>query len=157
MPTKRVPAALPAIAFLGVAVARIAWPSRNSPEDDAKTVAVLDTKYQAAVKVNDATTMSQILADDFILVTGSGKTYTKNDFLNEARNETPTYERNDELAQQVRVWGDTAVVTAKLWEKGATKDGSFDRTFWFSDTYVRTPNGWRYFFGQSSLPLPKPL
>jgi hypothetical protein len=28
-----------------------------SPEDDAKAVAALDTKYQAAVKANDATTM----------------------------------------------------------------------------------------------------
>jgi hypothetical protein len=24
----------------------------------------------------------------------------------------------------------------------------------FSDTYVRTPSGWRYVFGQASLPLP---
>jgi hypothetical protein len=32
---------------------------------------------------------------------------------------------------------------------------AFDYTLWFSDTYVRTPNGWRYVFGQSSLPLPK--
>jgi hypothetical protein len=28
-----------------------------------------------------------------------------------------------------------------------------DRKFWFSDTYVRTSAGWRYVFGQSSLPL----
>lgn len=26
---------------------------------------------------------------------------------------------------------------------------------WFSDTYIRTPAGWRYAFGQSSIPLPK--
>lgn len=28
-------------------------------------------------------------------------------------------------------------------------------THWFSDTYVRTATGWRYVFGQSSMPLPK--
>jgi hypothetical protein len=32
-----------------------------SPEEDAKIVAALDTKYQAAVKANDAQTMDQIL------------------------------------------------------------------------------------------------
>ena len=38
-----------------------------SPEDDAKTVAALDTQYQAAVKANDVTTMDQdFLADDFV-------------------------------------------------------------------------------------------
>jgi ketosteroid isomerase-like protein len=53
------------------------------------------------------------------------------------------------------VWGDTAVVTALLWVKGKGSDGKpFDRKLWFSDTYVRTPAGWRYVFGQASLPLP---
>ncbi len=46
-----------------------------SPEEDAKAVAALDTKYQAAVKTNDATDMDQILADDFVLVTGRGNVY----------------------------------------------------------------------------------
>ena len=96
--------------------------------------------------------MARILADDFILVTGSGKTYTKADMLAEARR-GDVYEQNDEESQTVRVWGDTAVVTAKLWEKGTTKGVAFDHRFWFSDTYVRTPHGWQYVFGQSSLPL----
>jgi hypothetical protein len=55
------------------------------PTDDEQTVAGLDTQYQAAVKVNDATTMGRILADDFVLVTGSGKTYTRADLLAESR------------------------------------------------------------------------
>jgi hypothetical protein len=31
-----------------------------------------------------------------------------------------------------------------------------DRRVWFSDTYVRTPQGWKYVFGQVSLKLPTP-
>jgi hypothetical protein len=31
---------------------------------------------------------------------------------------------------------------------------TFNRRLWFSDTYVRTAAGWRYFFGQASLRLP---
>src|SRR6266566_2327767 len=49
---------------------------------------------------------------------------------------------------------DFAVVTALLWEKGTDKGTPFDYRLWFSDTYVRTPGGWRYVFGQASLPLP---
>jgi ketosteroid isomerase-like protein len=127
--------------------------SDTSTEYDQKTVAALDTEYQAAVKINDASTMDRILADDFILVTGSGKTYTKADMLNDAKSAGTSYESNDEDIQTVRVWGNTAVVTAKLWEKGTTNGQSFDRKFWFSDTYVRTSAGWKYVFGQSSLPL----
>jgi ketosteroid isomerase-like protein len=123
--------------------------------DDKSTVSGLDTAYQAAVKQNDAATMDRILADDFILVTGSGKTYSKVDLLTEARGGRVVYEHQEDTAQTVRIWGDTAVVTAKLWEKGTDNGKPFDYTVWFSDTYVRTPTGWRYVFGQSSLPLPK--
>ena len=128
-----------------------------SPEDDVKTVAALDTKYQAAVKSNDATTMDQILADDFVLVTGRGKVSSKADLIESARKKEVTYERQDEEpgTQKVRVWGDTAVVTALLWIKAVQGGKPIDYKLWFSDTYVRTSAGWRYVFGQASLPLPQ--
>ena len=128
-----------------------------SPEDDAKTVAALDTKYQAAVKANDATTMAQVLADDFVLITGRGSVFSKADLLDSARKKEATYERQEEEpgTQKVRVWGDTAVVTALLWIKSVQGGKPADYKLWFSDTYVRTPTGWRYVFGQASLPLPK--
>lgn len=128
-----------------------------SSEEDTKTVAALDTKYQAAVKANDAATMDQILADDFVLVTGRGAVFSKADLLDSARKKEVTYERQDEEpgTQKVRVWGNTAVVTALLWIKSVRGGKPADYKLWFSDTYIRTPTGWRYVFGQASLPLPK--
>lgn len=128
-----------------------------SSADDAKTVAALDTQYQAAVKENDAATMDRILADDFVLVTGRGKVYDKTELLKAAREKQVIYEHQDEEAgsQKVRVWGDTAVVTALLWIKAVQEGKPVDYKLWFSDTYVRSPTGWRYVFGQASLPLPK--
>jgi ketosteroid isomerase-like protein len=128
-----------------------------SSEEDAKTVAALDTKYQAAVKANDAQTMDQILVDDFVLVTGRGKVYNKADLVDSARKKEVTPERQDEEpgTQKVRVWGDSAVVTALLWIKSMQGGKPADYKLWFSDTYVRTPTGWRYVFGQASLLLPK--
>lgn len=126
-----------------------------STNDDEKIVAALDTKYQAAVENNDAATMDRILAKDFVLVTGRGQTYSKADLLKEARQKTRTYERQDDSNQKVRVWGDTAVITALLWAKGTEEEKPFDYKLWFSDIYVRTANGWQYRFAQASLPLPK--
>ena len=128
--------------------------ARAASRTDAEIVAALDTEYQAAVGRNDAATMDRILADDFVLVLGNGKVQTKAELLQEARDKTITWEQQTEVddSQKVRVWGDTAVVTAKLWVKGRTKDGrTFDRKLWFSDTYVKTKAGWRYVFGQASL------
>lgn len=131
-------------------------PASALPADDVKTVAALDTRYQAAVKANDADTMAQILAPDFVLVLGSGTVYTTQQLLDSARNKDTIYDRQEEDAgtQTVRVWDDTAVVTARLWLKGASAGKPFDRRLWFSDTYRRTSKGWRYIFGQASLPLP---
>jgi ketosteroid isomerase-like protein len=126
-----------------------------SEEEDRRTVAQLDTEYQAAVKRNDAAVMDRILADDFLLVTGSGKTHDKADLLRDARSGGTFYQHQEDSERTVRVWGDTAVVTAKLWEKGSSAGKSFDYTLWFSDTYVRTPSGWRYVFGQAAGPLAK--
>ena len=124
--------------------------------DDRASVAALDTKYQAAVKNNDAAAMDQILADNFVLATGNGKTFKKADLIGEARTGDNRYEHQEDSQQTVRIWSDTAVVTALLWVKGRDKDQSFDYKLWFSDIYVRTPTGWRYAFGQASLRLPSP-
>ena len=127
----------------------------GSSVDDEKAVAALDTEYQSAVKTNDVATMDRILADDFVLVTGVGKTYTKADLLEQARSKRVVYEHQEDSAQKVRVWGDTGVVTALLWAKGIEDRKPFDYKLWFSDTSVRTPAGSRYVLGQASTRLPK--
>lgn len=131
-----------------------------SPEEDRATVAALDTGYQAAVERNDAETMARILHPDMVLVVGRGVVYTREELLRSARERDIEYEHQveDEGTQIVRLYGrDTAIVTARLWLKGTPREGeAFDRRLWFSDTYVRTPEGWRYAFGQSSISLPNP-
>jgi ketosteroid isomerase-like protein len=126
----------------------------NTLPTDESVVTALDTEYQEAVKNNDVATMDRILADDFVLVTGNGTAYTKTDLLKEAAEKTVIYERQEDSNQTVRIWGDTAVITALLWAKGTDRGEPFDYKVWFSDTYVRTALGWRYVFGQSSLRLP---
>jgi ketosteroid isomerase-like protein len=126
-----------------------------SVEEDAKTVAALDTQYQAAVKANDVATMDRLLADNFFLISSSGKSFTKADLLNEARSGEFQYAHQEDTDQTVRVYGDTAVITAKLWVQGTDSGKPFDYTLWFSDTYARTPSGWRYVFGQAACRLTK--
>ena len=141
--------ALLSVLSVGAAVA--------SPEDDRRHVAALDTAYQAAVERNDAEAMAAILHPDMILVVGRGVVLTRDELLRLAREEEFLYEHQVEDAgtQSVRLYGDdTAIVTARLWLKGTHHGEAFDRTLWFSDTYVRTQEGWRYAFGQSSLALP---
>jgi ketosteroid isomerase-like protein len=122
---------------------------------DQKKIGELDLKFQAAVKHNDAAIMAEILHEDMILVLGDGRASTRQEQLLESEQKLLTYEIQDEEpgTQTVRVFGDTGVVTALL-IKGTHNAKAFDRRLWFSDTYVRTATGWKYFFGQASLALP---
>jgi ketosteroid isomerase-like protein len=126
--------------------------------DDERTVAQLDRDYQLAVENHDLATIKRIHADDMILVLGDGRVVAGAQLEERAGTAAVRYEQQDEIpgTQKVRVWGDTAVVTALLWIKGsdATR-GAFEYKLWFSDTYVRINGTWRYAFGQASLPLPK--
>jgi len=136
------------------AVASVGW---AGVEEDRAAVAELDTEYQAAVKGNDVETMARILHPDFVLVTGVGKVFSRQELLDSARQAIATYSHQEEVegTQTVRVYGDTAVVTACLWIAGTPKGATttFDYKLWFSDTYVRTPEGWRYAFGQAAQRL----
>jgi len=127
-----------------------------APSVDRNKIAQLDRIYQEAVKRNDVATMNRILHPSFQLVLGDGRKVSRKQLIEEARSRRITYELQDEVpdTQAVRVWGDTAIVTAKLRLKGTKEGTPFDRTLWFSDTYVRTDRGWKYLFGQASLPLP---
>jgi ketosteroid isomerase-like protein len=144
---------LAVIILVGSVLILVPFAASGDSAEDTKTLAALDRQYQAAVKSNDAAVMDRILADDFIVVTGSGKVYTRADLLQFAKTRRVQYEHQEDSDQTVRVWGDTAVVTAKLWMKGLDQGKPFDFHIWFSDTYVRTPGGWRYVHGQASLPL----
>jgi ketosteroid isomerase-like protein len=137
----------------------LASPTAGATEEaDRRTVAMLDTEFQAAVKRNDADAIARILHKDMVLVLGDGHVSSREDQIQEARNKIISYERQEEEpgSQSVRVTGETAIVTARLWIKGVRSGAAFDRRVWFSDTYVRTAAGWQYFFGQASLPLPHP-
>jgi ketosteroid isomerase-like protein len=142
--------------LLIMAMGLAAFAARASSDDPRQLVAKLDVEYQAAVKVNDVKTMERILHKDMILVLGNGTAETREELIKEARDKSITFEQQEEDpgTQTVRVWGDTAVVTARLWVKGVNNGHAFNRHLWFSDTYVRTRDGWRYAFGQASLHLP---
>lgn len=119
-----------------------------------KHIVELDAEFQQAVKIGDTRTIDRIVADDFVLVNGRGEAFSKVDLLKTVREGKIVYERQEDSDQAVRVWGDTAIITALLWAKGTKNGEPFEYKVWFSDVYKLTPTGWRYVFAQVSLRLP---
>jgi ketosteroid isomerase-like protein len=73
--------------------------------------------------------------------------------LEEARDRVAVYEYQEAGERTVRVWGDTAVVTALLRAKGEQYGEPFEVRLWYSDTYARIDGKWRYVLGQASTRL----
>jgi uncharacterized protein (TIGR02246 family) len=144
------------VVLVAIAAASASVSGAMSLKTDAQEVARLDTEFQAAVKRNDSDTMARILHPDMVLILGDGRVNTRAEQLEEAKTKLIAYQIQDEDpgTQAVRVHGDTATVTARLRIKGTMRGKDFERLLWFTDVYVRTASGWRYFFGQASLPLP---
>lgn len=145
------------VAFLG---ALMMFEAHAETSKDSSTIAELDTQYQAAVERGDWQAMDRILHPDFVLVLGDGTVYTRNQLIDSARDGNVRFDEQVEVpgTQVVRMFGaDTATVTALLIVKGRrpSNQTSFDYKLWFTDTYVRTPQGWRYAFGQASTPMPR--
>lgn len=133
---------------------------KPAARSDAEIIAAIDTEYQAAVERNDWQGMDRILHKDFTLVLGNGTVISRAQLVDEARSGDIVYEKQVEMpgTQTVRLFGkDTATVTALLWLKYQRKSTgkAQDYKLWFSDTYVRTAEGWKYAFGQASLRLPE--
>src|ERR1035437_7030079 len=78
--------------------------------DDRDIVAALDTRYQAAVQHHDVQVLSEILTADI---------------LREAHDTAEVYDRQEDSHQTVRVWQNTAVVTALLRASGTRSGKSF--------------------------------
>jgi ketosteroid isomerase-like protein len=127
------------------------------PAEDIRAIAAIDTAYQSAVERNDAEAMAAILHENMILVLGNGLVHTRDDLLNWARTRRTVYEHQveDSGTQTVRLYGEnTAVVRARLYFKGVRDGVPVEFRLWFTDTYLRTSDGWRYAFGQASTALP---
>lgn len=117
-------------------------------------VAALDTEFQTAVKRNDVAAVDRLLPSDYILVSATGDVQTKADLVKEARQRKYVYTHQEDSRRTVRMWGNTAVLTALLWAQGTTEGKHFDVKVWFSDTYVCTSQGWRYVFAQVGTHVP---
>ena len=128
-----------------------------------QAVTDLVTEYGNAIIKRDTATVERVLADDFMGVNTNGEMSSKSQVVaNLAKPVSPTagklegFEASD---SKVRVYDDTAIVTARLTVRGQTEKGEAYKTLWATVTFVaaKIKGRWQIVSTQSSLiPPPKP-
>lgn len=121
---------------------------QNDPRatrEDAVIREVLDLERHAkeASLHNDVAFTEHAFADDYIAIGPLGNVITKADALNAKRRAQLHYDVFDCTEMVVRVYGDTAVVTARAEVKGKDLGEDFSGPYRFTRVWVRRNGEWQ--------------
>lgn len=104
----------------------------------------------AAMVAGDVATLDRLLADDLTYIHSSGVTETKAQSLETVSSKKLEYKSIQPSDVQVRVYGDTAVMTGRVAMKVIAQTTPADLTNLFTAVYVRQGGEWRLTAWQST-------
>jgi ketosteroid isomerase-like protein len=142
---------VPAVLLLAALVFR---PVPGSTPEAAPEVERLERDLVAAIGRGDLSTYDRIVADDYVAFEASGKTTPKAEILASYRSGARKYTDLTIFDVEGRVFGDTAVVTAKT--KGLRREGDRDvpNRVRYMRVYAKRDGRWRA-VAQMAAPLPE--
>jgi ketosteroid isomerase-like protein len=115
------------------------------PADQAVVREILDMERQAreASIHRDANFSQRTLADDYVAITPLGQVTTKQDTISARKSGQLRYDTIDVSDMVVRVYGDTAVVTARADVKGHQLGEDFSGPYRYTRIWVRRTGHWQ--------------
>jgi ketosteroid isomerase-like protein len=117
---------------------RIARPPEEELRDATEALARAELE-------RDVEALGRLIHDDFLGVDPSGAMLTKRDTVDTYASGLIVLQTLVVEDQNIRVAGDTGVVTAQSMMRGRTPEGEFEQRYRFTDVYVRQNGEWRLF------------
>lgn len=111
--------------------------------NDEQAVRQVLNEVSAALTRNDADTLDRIYADSYTLVNESGELTTKVPRIAAIKSGELKYESVGFDEVDVRLYGDTAVVTYRVTSKGQLKGQAIGGQFRATSTYVKIKGRWQ--------------
>ena len=109
---------------------------------EAELLAVAAAWAQAIV-ANDTARIASFVTEDWVLVSGSGVS-PGHEFLALVESGELSHSAMTTVGDtRVRVWGDTAVLTARITNTAHYRGRRFDADEWTTDVFVRRDGRWR--------------
>src|SRR5713101_4833568 len=114
-------------------------------------ILAFENKWNTAYKRGDIAAMDSLLADDFIITVEDGSTFSKPGYIAHNGNSTVHVEISEMSDLQVRMHGNTAVVTGAYHEKGTEKGKPYEYRDRFTDVWMNINGSWRLIASHYSL------
>lgn len=115
----------------------------QSRRDSASQVLAVEKQWNEVYKRGDIAMMNSLLTDDFIITVEDGQTYSKPGYIAHSGNATVHVQVSDMSDLQVRMHGNTAVVTGAYHEKGTDKGKSYEYRDRLTDIWMNYNGRWR--------------
>ena len=126
-------------------------PSTDSEADLEREVRNVHQEYDRAWLQQDATAFARLLAEDVTQTDPDGKVLSKAEIVANARSGDVKFEIGHSDDIKVRIYGTTAVVTARWTEKSTTKGKPFAGTTRNTVVYVKKNGHWKVVSDQVTL------
>jgi len=116
-------------------------PKMTAVEATTSTVTKLEDSKPTALVRRDRATFERLLAPKFVY-TEDDRTMDRATTLREMFGTDTVTEAHNE-GMEIHMFGNTTVVTGTLIVKGRGKDGPFERTYRFTDTWLPRSGSWQ--------------
>lgn len=116
--------------------------SNMKDKAEEELLAIEKQSAQAFVR-NDAVAIGRYLADDWAIISPDGNVIEKSKFLELIESGVLTHELMEFDDKRVRVYGATAVVTARAASKATFQGQAFDALERSTDVYVKQHGQWK--------------
>lgn len=111
-------------------------------ETSEQEILDLGEQWAEAIASNDAGRIGAFMSEDWVIV-GENGTTDKPGFLSWVASGDLTHERMDLVGEaRIKIYGDTAVLTARVTNNGHYKNHPFSADEWTTDVFRRQEDGW---------------
>lgn len=130
--------------FAGAQIGLHPRPSVQSAEQETiREIVDMERQAKEASLRRDAEFVQRTLAEDYVAITPLGQVTTKRDTLSARKSGQLRYQAIDVTDMVVRVYGDTAVVTARADVKGHQLGEDFSGPYRYTRVWVRHNGHWQ--------------
>ncbi|MBI4962603.1 MAG: nuclear transport factor 2 family protein [Desulfomonile tiedjei] len=128
----------------------------HSKPPTTQDIIQLEQKWASAVSGHDVATLEKLLADNLTHIHATGRVETKAQFIDAIRSGDRKYAPIVPEDLNVRIFGDTAIVTGKFDLKVVSKGKEITGVNLFTHVFAKTPAGWQLVAHQATtLPAAK--
>jgi ketosteroid isomerase-like protein len=135
-------AVLPAFAGQQIAI-RPRPPIQSAEQEIIREIVDMERQAKEASLRRDAEFVQRTLAEDYVAITPLGQVTTKQDTVSARKSGQLRYQAIDVSDMVVRVYGDTAVVTARADVKGHQLGEDFSGPYRYTRVWVRHNGHWQ--------------